>query len=148
MGEKMVEIFPNFRVQKIHPLITGWWFQPICKNISQKGSFRQLGVNIRKICETTTSDSNEFDRSRRPWFFFVWWRGKVHLKWWALLEMRLSHRYRYSSCRLERICLSHKEQLKKQKRPLLTLPESNIATENVWLVDYFPFGKAYFQGLC
>ena len=28
------------------------------------------------------------------------------------------------------------------------LPETNIAPENGWLQDYFPFGKAYFQGLC
>ncbi len=29
------------------------------------------------------------------------------------------------------------------------LPETNIfAPENGWLEDYFPFGKAYFQGLC
>ena len=30
----------------------------------------------------------------------------------------------------------------------LTLPETNIAPENGWLEDSFPFGKAYFQGLC
>lgn len=24
----------------------------------------------------------------------------------------------------------------------------NIASEDVWLEDYFPFGKTYFQGLC
>ena len=29
-----------------------------------------------------------------------------------------------------------------------TLPEINIAPENWWLGDYFPFGTAYFQGLC
>ena len=29
-----------------------------------------------------------------------------------------------------------------------TLPESNIAPENGWLEYYFPFGMAYFQGLC
>ena len=29
-----------------------------------------------------------------------------------------------------------------------TLPETNIAPENGWLEDYFPFGKAYLQGLC
>ena len=29
-----------------------------------------------------------------------------------------------------------------------TLPETNIAPENGWLEDYFPFGKAYFQVLC
>ncbi len=29
-----------------------------------------------------------------------------------------------------------------------TIPETNIAPENGWLEDYFPFGKAYFQGLC
>ena len=28
-----------------------------------------------------------------------------------------------------------------------TLPETNIAPENGWLEDYFPFWKAYFQGL-
>ena len=27
-----------------------------------------------------------------------------------------------------------------------TLPETNIAPENGWLEDYFPFGKRYFQG--
>ena len=27
-----------------------------------------------------------------------------------------------------------------------TLPETNIAPENVWLEDDFPFGKPYFQG--
>ena len=27
----------------------------------------------------------------------------------------------------------------------ITLPETNIAPENGWLEDYFPFGKAYFQ---
>ena len=30
----------------------------------------------------------------------------------------------------------------------LTLPETNIALENQWLEDYFPFAKQYFQGLC
>ena len=25
-------------------------------------------------------------------------------------------------------------------------PENNITPENQWLEDYFPFGKAYFQG--
>ena len=29
----------------------------------------------------------------------------------------------------------------------ITLPETNIALENQWLEDYFPFGNAYFQGL-
>ena len=29
-----------------------------------------------------------------------------------------------------------------------TLPETNIAPENQWLEDEFPFGMAYFQGLC
>ena len=28
----------------------------------------------------------------------------------------------------------------------ITLPETNIAPENQWLEDYFPFGKPYFQG--
>ena len=27
-----------------------------------------------------------------------------------------------------------------------TLPETNIAPENSWLEDQFPFGKAHFQG--
>ena len=29
-----------------------------------------------------------------------------------------------------------------------TLPETNMAPEKWWLGDYFPFGKAYFPGLC
>ena len=29
-----------------------------------------------------------------------------------------------------------------------TLPETNLAPENGWLEDYFPFGEAYFQVLC
>ena len=29
-----------------------------------------------------------------------------------------------------------------------TLPETNIAPENQWLEDEFPFGMAYFQVLC
>ena len=29
-----------------------------------------------------------------------------------------------------------------------TLPETNIAPENGWLEDAFPFGMAYFQVLC
>ena len=29
-----------------------------------------------------------------------------------------------------------------------TLPETHIAPENGWLEDEFPFGMAYFQGLC
>ena len=29
-----------------------------------------------------------------------------------------------------------------------TLPETNIAPENVWLEYSFPVGMAYFQGLC
>ena len=31
---------------------------------------------------------------------------------------------------------------------LYTLPETNIAPENGWLEDEFPFGMAQFQGLC
>ena len=42
--------------------------------------------------------------------------------------------------------------LDRTKNPLFlkmcTLPETNIATENGWLESYFPFGMAYFQGLC
>ena len=30
----------------------------------------------------------------------------------------------------------------------VTLPETNIAPKNGWLEYYFPFGKAYFQGIC
>ena len=30
----------------------------------------------------------------------------------------------------------------------ITLPETNMAPENGWLEDEFPFGRAYFQGLC
>ncbi len=30
----------------------------------------------------------------------------------------------------------------------VTLPETNIAPENGWLEYNFPFGMAYFQGLC
>ncbi len=29
-----------------------------------------------------------------------------------------------------------------------TLPETNIAPKKQWLEDEFPFGMAYFQGLC
>ena len=29
-----------------------------------------------------------------------------------------------------------------------TPKKTNIAPEKWWLEDYFPFGKAYFQGLC
>ena len=33
--------------------------------------------------------------------------------------------------------------------PAHTLPETNIASEDGWLEDYFPIGvPAYFQGLC
>ena len=28
------------------------------------------------------------------------------------------------------------------------IPKTNIAAEKWWLGDYFPSGKAYFQGLC
>ena len=36
----------------------------------------------------------------------------------------------------------------KTQKHVYTLPETNIATENGWLEYYFPFGKAYFHGLC
>ena len=31
---------------------------------------------------------------------------------------------------------------------MVTLPRTKIAPENGWLQDYFPFRKAYFQGIC
>ena len=31
---------------------------------------------------------------------------------------------------------------------LTTLPKTKIAPEHQWLEDEFPFGMAYFQGLC
>ena len=31
---------------------------------------------------------------------------------------------------------------------IYTLPETNIAPQNGWLEDEFPFGMAQFQGLC
>ena len=31
---------------------------------------------------------------------------------------------------------------------VVTQPKTNIAPENGWLEDYFPFGEAYFQVLC
>ncbi len=31
---------------------------------------------------------------------------------------------------------------------MIILPETNVAPENWWLEDEFPFGMAYFQGLC
>ena len=37
---------------------------------------------------------------------------------------------------------------KKKSNCRCTLPETNVAPENGLLQDYFPFGKAYFQGLC
>ena len=33
-------------------------------------------------------------------------------------------------------------------RIVFSLPETNIAPENGWLEDYFPFGMAHFQVLC
>ncbi len=30
----------------------------------------------------------------------------------------------------------------------ITLPQTNMAPETGWLEDEFPFGMAYFQGLC
>ena len=30
----------------------------------------------------------------------------------------------------------------------ITLPETNIAPENGWLEEYFPFGKAFWRVLC
>ena len=38
-------------------------------------------------------------------------------------------------------------QFLKPKEVMYTLPETNIAPENWWFGDYFPFGKARFQGL-
>ena len=35
--------------QKIWAIYSGWWFQPICKNISQNGNLPQIGVKIRNI---------------------------------------------------------------------------------------------------
>ena len=32
------------------------------------------------------------------------------------------------------------------KEIISTLPKTNIAPENGWLEDYFPFGKTYFRG--
>ncbi len=46
-------------------------------------------------------------------------------------------RWDFNDCKL--VC-------EKYKRP--TFPETNIAPENWWLEDYFPFEQAYFQGLC
>ena len=34
------------------------------------------------------------------------------------------------------------------RKNTITLPETNIAPENGWLEDDFPFGMACFQGLC
>ena len=31
---------------------------------------------------------------------------------------------------------------------ITTPPKFNIAPEKWWFEDYFPFGMAYFQGLC
>ena len=31
---------------------------------------------------------------------------------------------------------------------MATLPETNIAPENGWLEDEFPFGKPYLQVIC
>ena len=38
--------------------------------------------------------------------------------------------------------------LARNSHKMITLPLTNIAPENGWLEDYFPFGKAYFQVLC
>ena len=35
-----------------------------------------------------------------------------------------------------------------QRKISSTPPKFNIAPEKWWLEDYFPFGKAYFQGPC
>ncbi len=35
-----------------------------------------------------------------------------------------------------------------QKKRKITSPKFNIAPEKWWLEDYFPIGKAFFQGLC
>ena len=41
-----------------------------------------------------------------------------------------------------------KKNYKKVSRKACTLPKFNIAPENGWLEDEFPFGIPYFQGLC
>ena len=32
---------------------SGWWFQPLLKNISQNGNLPQIGMKIKQISETT-----------------------------------------------------------------------------------------------
>ena len=41
--------------QIFHQPPTGWWFQPIWKNISQNGKLPQIGVKIENIWVATTS---------------------------------------------------------------------------------------------
>ena len=41
-----------------------------------------------------------------------------------------------------------KKHVKKKRVKTITLRETNIAPENQWLEDVFPFGMAYVQRLC
>ena len=50
---------------------TGWWFQPIWKNISQIENLPQIGVNIKHF-ETTTQQTIR----EKLWFSAMWSSNK------------------------------------------------------------------------
>ena len=65
-------------------------------------------------------------------------------KWQALVTYKGK-----DTCFVVVHCRSVRATVHFQKRKATsTRAKLNIATENVWLEDYFPFGKVTFQGLC
>jgi len=49
-----------------HETSSGWWFQPILKNISQIGLFPQVGMKIKMSCHQPVIDCRHTLRPESP----------------------------------------------------------------------------------
>ena len=126
---------------------TSWWFQPLWKICSSNWIISPGRDENKKCLKPPPRLYNSYLELRSFW-------------WIPLLNHHLgvtNRRFgRYNLLRIIQLrtfsgfFLGGETPLPgkvTRKRMDITIPETNMAPENQWLEDEFPFGKAYFQGL-
>ena len=97
--------------------------------------FLRWDMSIPWRVSPTTRGTNLRCKSRGPC-------GRSFFRWWTMLRSRWPRRKAWILME----AASSPEGMDGSINN--TLPETNIAPENGWLEDDFPFRMAYFQGLC
>ena len=134
------------RALKSSPLVT-WNWKTTCFFKNLDDLFNILGWTCWKILGR--SQPKEF--CQFPELMFQMGDSQSRLESWHILPGMPFDQWPISGEHPCKSGFSWKESHETEKMDTwsaTTLPETNIAPENGWLEDYFPFGEAYFQVLC